>query len=65
MEVQAENKMDIKEKITNDKWKIVISNSAWHSIGEQIKFPKIIEKEKTNDCGVIFLLKYQSMKEER
>ncbi len=37
---------DVKElKIKNLKFKIVESNIKWHSIEEQIKFPKILNKE--------------------
>ena len=36
----------IRNKITNDKWKIVISNIKWHSLNEQIRFPKNIIGDK-------------------
>jgi len=35
----------VDNKIKNNKWKIVKVDIKWHSINEQRKFPKIIEKE--------------------
>lgn len=39
---------DIEKQIVNGKWKIVNVNIKWHSISEQIEFPKILEKENLN-----------------
>ena len=37
---------DIKSQISNPKWEIVNANIKWHSIEEQYKFSKIINKQK-------------------
>src|SRR5688500_13416898 len=34
-----------KWKMENGKWKIVLADIRWHSVEEQVKFPKILEKE--------------------
>ena len=36
---------DIRSQIKNKKFKFVNVNIRWHSISEQLKFPKVIEKE--------------------
>lgn len=35
---------NVKEKIVNSKWKIVISDIKWHSLSEQTNFAKILNK---------------------
>ncbi len=42
---QSQDLENIKSKINNPKWKIVIANIRWHSISEQISFSSIINKE--------------------
>ena len=39
------DKEQISEKIKNEKWRIVPTKIKWHSISEQLRFPKIIKKE--------------------
>ncbi len=44
--VRNEDRKDIESEIKNKNWKIVATSIKWHSIKEQISFPKTIEKEK-------------------
>ena len=37
---------EIQKQIVNSNWKIVNVNIKWHSLEEQINFPKILEKQK-------------------
>lgn len=37
---------EILKQVQDGKFKVVVSNIRWHSIDEQIKFPRIIQKEK-------------------
>lgn len=37
---------NIKENVNNEKWKIVESDIHWHTISEQIKFSRVLNKEK-------------------
>src|SRR3989344_7336541 len=41
-----QDRQSIERKIKNKNWKIVPANIAWHSIREQLLFPRIINKEK-------------------
>jgi glycosyltransferase involved in cell wall biosynthesis len=43
--VGSENYEDLKSQIKNLKWKIVKTDIRWHSVEEQIKFPRILNKE--------------------
>ena len=36
----------IKSKVKDKKWKIVKADIRWHTLNEQLNFPKILEKEK-------------------
>lgn len=40
------DRKDVEEKIKNRDWKIVTANFKWHSISEQLKFPRLLNKEK-------------------
>lgn len=44
--VRKEDLLDIQSKITNPNWKIVEANIRWHSISEQLKFSRLIRKQK-------------------
>ncbi len=44
--VLKSDKKEIEEKIKNKNWKIVNAEYKWHSIKEQLFFPKVIKKEK-------------------
>ncbi len=37
---------EIRKEIKNHNWKIVIADFRWHSISEQFKFPRLLNKEK-------------------
>jgi len=43
--IRREDKKEIENQITDKSWKIVSVNLKWHSVSEQLKFPKIIAKE--------------------
>ena len=43
--VRKEDSKNISSLVQNPKWKIVETDINWHSIAEQINFPKILEKE--------------------
>lgn len=40
------NYNSVKKAVRNRKWRVVNADFRWHTIDEQIKFPKILEKEK-------------------
>ncbi len=44
--VQKKDRKEIEEKIKNKNWKIVNAEYRWHSIREQVFFPRVIKKEK-------------------
>lgn len=44
--VRSEDKKEVESKIKNKNWKIVAASPRWHSIREQISFPRTIKKEK-------------------
>lgn len=46
--VIKKDEKEIREKITNKNWKIVVVNISWHSISEQIKFPYSIRRERVD-----------------
>lgn len=37
---------DVRGQITNSKWQMVRTDIKWHSVAEQMLFPKVLEKEK-------------------
>ena len=43
--VRNDDKKNVEEEITNYNWKIVAGSVRWHSLRDQISFPKIIKKE--------------------
>lgn len=44
--VRSIDRREIEKEIKNKNWKIITTDIKWHSIKEQINFPKIINKEK-------------------
>lgn len=44
--VRSKDAIEIEKAIGNKSFKIVTSDSRWHSFSEQIRFPKIISREK-------------------
>lgn len=43
--VLSKDKSDVFASINNTKWKIVVADVPWHTLTEQIIFPKILQKE--------------------
>jgi glycosyltransferase involved in cell wall biosynthesis len=43
--VRNDDKKNVEEEITSSNWKIVASSVRWHSLRDQINFPRIIKKE--------------------
>lgn len=43
--INNKDKKEVELVIKNEKWKIIVSNSKWHSFDEQLKFPKVLNKE--------------------
>jgi glycosyltransferase involved in cell wall biosynthesis len=43
--VRTEDRKEIEALINKENWKIVSANIRWHSLKEQLDFPKIIQKE--------------------
>jgi len=44
--VRSEDISDIRSQISGSRWKVVETNIKWHSLVEQLEFPKILNKEK-------------------
>lgn len=43
--IRNDDKKEVESLITDKNWKIVNANIKWHSVNEQLKLPKVIEKE--------------------
>lgn len=43
--VRNDDRKDVEERISNKNWKIVASPVRWHSLRDQVSFPRIIKKE--------------------
>lgn len=43
--ILSEDKNDVEKCIKNKNWKIITANFRWHSIMEQLNFPRLINKE--------------------
>ena len=48
--IQSEDREDIEKIITNKNWKIVIVDIPWHTLAEQIQFPKVLD---SYSCDVV------------
>lgn len=46
--VLKSDKKEVEDVIKNKNWKIVAVDFRWHSLGEQIRFPGVIKKEKVD-----------------
>lgn len=46
--VTKNDELEVRRNISNKNWKIVVANSVWHSLSEQISLPKIFEREKVD-----------------
>jgi len=44
--IRGQDRDEVEKQLAGSKWRIVITNIKWHSLEEQVTFPRILEKQK-------------------